>query len=149
MHPRKPHARPVNNPIRRRIITRLGMRTPSTIARPATATTTPSFPPLLPQRRTILLLNEAIILALNPLKATALPIRKLPIKALAHLLPLLPQIHAMVPDKIHFFLVVFGTGRTAAFGGGGGAAAGDGGEAFSAVGAGGGVGGAAARVVAV
>ena len=68
--------------------------------------------PLLPQSGTLLLLNEAIKLALDTLEASSLAVRELTIESLTDLLPLLTQIDTVVPDKVHFLFLVLWTGRT-------------------------------------
>jgi hypothetical protein len=78
--------------------------------------------PLLPQSGTLLLLNEAIKLALDTLETASLAIRELAIESLADLLPLLTQIHAVVPDEVHFlFFVLWPRGTTTVAVSGGGA----------------------------
>ena len=77
--------------------------------------------PLLPQSRTLLLLNEAVKLALDTLETASLTTRELAIEGLADLLPLLTQVDAVVPDEVHFlFLVLWprGTATVAVSGGG-------------------------------
>lgn len=83
-------------------------------------------PPLLPQRRTLLLPNKAVKLALNALEPAALALGKLPIKTLPHLLPLLTEIHAVVPDKVHLLFLVLWARRPTAVCAVGGGARGDG-----------------------
>jgi hypothetical protein len=85
--------------------------------------------PLLPQRRTLLLLNEAVKLALNTLEAVSLTVRELAIENLSHLLPFLAKVNTVVPDEVHFLFLVFGARRPAAVAVCRGAA-GDAGEAF-------------------
>lgn len=62
--------------------------------------------PLLPQSRALLLLNEAVKLALDTLETASLAIRELTIESLADVLPLLTQINAVVPDEVHFLFFV-------------------------------------------
>lgn len=70
--------------------------------------------PLLPQGGTLLLLNEAIKLALDTLETASLTVRELVIESLTDLLPLLTQIDTVVPDKVHFLFFVLWTGRPTA-----------------------------------
>ena len=88
--------------------------------------------PLLTQSRTLLLLNEAVELALDALEAAPLAIMELAIEGGADLLPLLRQVDAVVPDEVHFLLLVLWPRRPAAVAVGRGGA-GDAGVALAGV----------------
>lgn len=100
-HPWIPHTRPLDNTVFGRIRNR----------HPISKKITITHPSLFPQRRTILLPDEPVELALNALEAPSLSMRKLPIETLAHCLPLLTEVHAVVPNEVHFFFFVFGSRR--------------------------------------
>ena len=70
--------------------------------------------PLLAQRRTLLVADEPVELALDALEAAALAVGELLVEALADLLPLLAEVDAVVPDEVHFLFFVLGARGTSA-----------------------------------
>lgn len=71
--------------------------------------------PLLPQRRTLLLLNKAVEFTLDPLEPFPRALWELPVKGLADFLPLLAEVNALVPNEVHFFFFILGARLAAAF----------------------------------
>ena len=106
-HPRIPHPHPLHNPKLRR--PRLRHRRRALFTEELSIAHTP----LLAKRRTLLLPDKAIKLALDTLEAAALAGRELAVEALADLLPLLAQVDAVVPDEVHFLFLVLGPWRAA------------------------------------
>lgn len=67
--------------------------------------------PLLSKRRALLLLDESVEFALDTLEPAPLSAGELTVETLADFLPLLTQVDAVVPDKVHFFFFVLGAWR--------------------------------------
>lgn len=110
-HPRIPSSSPLYDSIGWGRVGKAVRRVPTAQAGRADTGSASPFPlsSLLAERRAFILFDEAVVLALDPLEPASLACGKLCVEALSHLLPLLPEVDSVVPDKIHFLLVVFGS----------------------------------------
>lgn len=104
-HPWIPYPHPVNHTESRG--PRFSGKTRS-LTKKVTVTETP----LLSQGWALLFFDEAIEFALDTLEAPALPARELLVEAFTYFFPLLAEVHAVVPDEVHFLFLVLRSRRS-------------------------------------
>lgn len=123
-HPRVPHPHPLDNSKPRQGLGILGPVSGNELS--------VTHPPLFPQCRALLLLDETVEFALDALEAAPLTGGELSVETLPYLLPLLTEVNAVVPYEVHLLFFVFGSWWAATFGDSG-RVAGDGVEALAPV----------------